>query len=330
MGDESGLRFDHYGTVLSSGQFTLPSLDASPCSLEVWLRPADTWKTGTVLAFYNAVNSREFSLQQSDTDLVLRREIGDEHYQTRLDVNEVFRKDKQVLITVTSDGQGVAVFINGNLAARSPRFELSAKDLTGTLIVANSPLQNNNWLGILGGIAIYNSELRAAEVYQHYDEWTKKRKPTVGEGEHIFALYLFDERSGNLAHNSIRPGNDLYIPERYMVVHQLLLEPPWREFVRQGSDLYRKNVFLNVCGFIPLGFVFAAQFTSIRGIKQAALATIILGASVSLIIEILQSYLPTRNSGVTDLITNTFGTGVGVALYGAAAFSLVRVRATIP
>ena len=86
----------------------------------------------------------------------------------------------------------MAFFIDGSLAARSPRFELFAKDLIGTLIVANSPLQNNNWSGILGVIAIYNSELGAAEVYQHYDEWTQKMKPTVGEDEHIFALYLSD------------------------------------------------------------------------------------------------------------------------------------------
>ena len=248
---------------------------------------------------------------------------GDEG-QSDLNVDEVFRR-KQALITVTSDGQDTAVYIDGNLVTRSSRFGLSLNDFGGQLIVATSPLQSNSWSGQVARSGDLQGRAHREQVAQHYQDWTQKGKPAVAENDPTLALYLFDEHTGKIIHNQVRSGIDFYIPDRYLVVHQTLLEPPWKEFQTQRT--YLNNVLINIAGFVPLGFCFGAYFISVRQVKHGVLATIVFGAIVSLTIEVLQAYLPTRDSGVTDLITNTLGTGVGVALYRAVALPLARALA---
>ena len=180
LANQNGLHFGHYGTILSSGLLESARSDGPSCSLEIWLEPASAWKTGTVVAFYNPLNHRQFSFQQKYTDLALQRDIGDGYQQPGLSIGEVFRR-KQVFITATSGGRDTAVYIDGNLVARSLRFGLTLQDLTGKLILANSPLQSNSWPGQLRGLAIYKSELTADEVGQHYHDLTQKGEPNVSD-----------------------------------------------------------------------------------------------------------------------------------------------------
>ena len=75
-----------------------------------------------------------------------------------------------------------------------------------------------------------------------------------------------------------------------------------------------------------MGFCVVAYFSSVRAMDAAA-ATIVLGFVTSLTIEILQAFLPTRDSGMTDLITNTLGTAIGVILYRSSATQQVLMKA---
>ena len=85
------------------------------------------------------------------------------------------------------------------------------------------------------------------------------------------------------------------------------------------------GVLKNIVGFIPFCFCFYAYLVAILPVKRATLVTIALGTAVSLTIEILQAFLPTRDSGTTDLITNTLAAWVGVASYNLSIPILTRV-----
>jgi VanZ family protein len=313
LGNENGLRFGTYGTIWSSGTFKRAAGQDSPsCSLELWLEPGRTNASNTLLSFYTPENPLQFSLHQYRANLILRREIrGGLHRAEGIGIEGVFRQIKRVFITITSGTQNTSIYIDGALAESFPRFRFG-ENCTGQLVVGTSPLVNDRWLGQLLGLAIYGRELTQAQVLEHYDTWTSEGRPQLSGNEQAMAIYLFNERAGNIIHNVVRPGIDLYIPERFSLLHQKFLEPFWKEF--KPGRKYLKDVLLNIAGFIPLGFVFCAYWSSVRPIKHAGLTTVLLGLTVSLTIEILQSYLPTRDSGTTDLITNTFGTFIGVRL----------------
>lgn len=316
LGTENGLRFADAGTVVSTGEFRLATPEESSCSIEVWAEPALQHDSNTLLAFYTPQNPVQLALRQSDTDLLLERDKGRGGHRIRTAVfyiDDVFRSMRPVFITVSSGTQGTAVYVNGVWAKAAARFRITSGDCTGRLIVATSPIGNDDWTGQLRGLAIYHRELTPPEVVRHYETWTGKGRPDLTEEERCAALYLFQEHGGNRIHSQVGPGPDLLIPEKYQIEDQAFLTPFWKEF--DPSWGYWKNVIKNIGGFVPLGFFFCAYFSLKPFSKRAALLTTILGALVSITIEVLQAYLPTRDSGMTDIITNTFGTWVGVMLY---------------
>jgi hypothetical protein len=313
----SGLDFGRRGTVLSSGKLQTTSVPAdSPCSLDIWLVPAITNAAATLIAFSNPTSSRRFSMEQSLSDLVLRSDFkaGRFHTQsTRIYVHEIFRGGNPSFLTITSNGGRASVYLNGVLSSTGLECPLSSGDFDGELVVSNSAVGDSSWSGSLRGLAFYDHELSSAEVAGHYKTWTEKERPDVAENERAAAIYLFNERAGRVVHNQVPGGTDLDIPERYQVVDEVFLKPFW-EGVEPGWG-YWSDVLVNIAGFVPFGFLFCAYFSLSGRTKRPVLVTILLGFAVSLTIESLQWFLPTRDSDSTDVITNTLGTCYGVWLY---------------
>jgi hypothetical protein len=314
--DGSGLHFGEYGVILSAGASSFAGLrDGTSCSLEIWLQPDHSNIGGSILGFYEPANRLvAFSVYQSIDDLLLQRMTGSRQNPTKsaFYIGHVFRKNKQLFVSVTSSPQRTAVYVNGALVRTLPQFGLSSEDLTGQLVVGNNPVANDGWEGQVKGLAIYDRELTEAEVTQHYNAWTTKHSVQM-ENESPSTLYLFNEGSGTDVHNQMNSETDLHMPEHFFVLHAPFLQRPWDEF--QPGWGYWKDVLINVAGFVPFGFLFIAYFVSVRRVNRPVLTTILLGVATSLTIEVLQAFLPTRDSGMTDLITNTLGTGMGTMLY---------------
>jgi len=309
----NGLLFKRHGSIVSAGEFAAnPSQENAGCTLEIWLEPNRLDSSGTILAFYRPESrSVPFALRQSLGDLVILhtgydqpRSLG----KPKIYINDLFRHRQLVLVTIVSGESGTSVYTDGLLVRKVSNFKFSSGDLTGRLIAGNSPTTTDNWPGQMREIAIYRRQLSAAEILEH-SSLAKGTQPGLTESAGTIALYLFEEGSGGVAHNRVDSATDLLIPERFFILHPQFLENPRSEFRPDWN--YWKNVGINIGGFIPLGFFFCAYLSMLRTMKQAVAITIILGFAVSLTIEVLQAFLPTRDSGMTDLVTNTVGTALG-------------------
>jgi VanZ family protein len=315
--NQNGLLFGDYGSILSAGEFRPSASQDGPCSLEIWLQPAATFDSNDIVAFSTEKNPVQFAVAQSRDDLFVIRNFVDprEHpRQSHLAIDHAFRAGNKLLITITSGPRGTVVYLNGTMARTSSKFALSSKDFAGELVIGNSPVQNDTWGGQLWGLGIFDRDLTAAEVLQHYDSWSKSLGAQLAGTDGTRALYVFNEGEGRVVHNEIASEPDLRIPEHYFVLHKKFLEPFWKEF--RPNWVFAQNVILNVVAFVPLGFLLCAYFSSVRALNRPRLVAIILGGAISLTIEILQAYLPTRESGTLDIITNTTGTAAGTILYG--------------
>jgi VanZ family protein len=310
----NGLHLAHRATLWSSGSFqTTGRQDEESRTLELWLEPSLTRTSSSILSFSTHENPQRLSAYQYHSVFIMKRQIqSGPHRTTTIGIDDTLLKDRSVFITVTSGPQETAMYVDGVLNQTFPQVRLG-KDFAGQLIVGTSPVDDASWSGQLRGLAIYGQELTPPQVLKHYQSWTTQDRPEIADDERVIALYLFNEHAGNTVHNEVSGGVDLNIPRRYALVHQRFLRPFWQEY--EASWDYWHDIAVNVFGLVPLGFVFCAYWSSVRRIKHPVLITTLLGLAVSLTIEVLQSYLPTRGSGTTDLFTNTLGAFLGAKLY---------------
>jgi VanZ family protein len=315
----NGLQFADRARVHSSGNFAAPDpKENSFCSLELWAQPDVGSLNGpaTILLFAAPDNRLQFRVRQSLDALLLRKDSWDRqnHLQTlSADVEHSLRQDQPAFFTITEGPRGTLVYRDGALMKVFPDFDLSCKDFSGELILGGSLTIAHSWPGKLLGLAIYGQELTPQQVSQHFAMWTHNAPPESFANDHPHAFYSFSERAGSVVHNRVASSPDLYIPRIFRVPRKKMLTPPWEEF---SPDLsYVSDLLINIAGFAPFGFFLFGYLTWNRRWNRAALTTVLLGALLSLTVEILQEYLITRRSGMTDLITNTLGTGVGVILW---------------
>jgi VanZ family protein len=302
---ENGLRFHRDGVAISTSYLNAPGAEAgNGCTLEVMVRPASTESSGVILNFYSPGNPRQFQLRQWTDGLLVTHETPgpqDKLRKTKFDVDHAFQPGQLLLLTITSGPNGTVVYLNGRHAQSFPKFKISPSEWTGRLVIGGSAVDYEPWQGEIHGLAIYPVEFSTEEVSRRD----------------------YSRAAGHVIRNVITLGPDLEIPKYFVIPEKAFLKSPIKEF--EASRDYLNDVLRNVAGFVPLGFLLCAYWRLEGSLRQPVLYAILAGGVLSLVIEVLQAYIPQRNSGVTDIMTNTLGAAFGTLL---AAMMVGRAKAS--
>ena len=316
LAQSSGVHLDKPGVIVGNNVF--PSDDAQqeqPCSMEIWLSADKPTDRHTILTFYTGERPAHFELRQYRTAAVISYEARDAHNEqteAAIYLEDVFNGGRPTLLTVTSGAKGIHIFLDGVVRKTVPDGHLSVRNFSGKLVVGTSPWSYDPWAGRLYGLSLYARELGAAAVREHYDQWKSHGEIVPATRDLVITRFPFDERAGFVIHNQIPGAPDLSVPAYFQLPEKAMLEAPWKEvmpFWVRIDDLAR-----NIVGFVPLGMLVCVYFLRWHSDSKAVLLTVLLGGTTSLLIEVLQAFIPQRDSGVTDIITNTLGTLVGALL----------------
>ncbi len=305
---QNGLEF--YGQAIVYSNISL-----KPFSMELSLQPVneEIYHLGHILSFVDENGSEIFFIGQWKSHLLVGKGTHGKANYRELGIRDVLKKGERRLVTITS-GTGTNIYVDGILLKSSPRFQLvsTGEKQSGRILLGNSATGREYWTGYLFSLAIDARVMTKQEIsgYHHGSTQTGKEKALL--------VYRLDERSGGVAHDPLS-GYHLVIPPRFEPLKKTILTPPWEDFRFNRS--YLKDILTNILGFIPFGFFLSAylRIRKPRSIDHVLLISLLIGGGLSLSIELIQVYLPTRNSQLTDVITNILGTGIGVFLFFRAA-----------
>ena len=298
-----------------------PSCERGAVSVAVRLR-AETENSGCLKRIVDVRTpdgSEAFYIGQWKSSFIIRsftvRPAGGKPYQ-EIGIAHALAAGRESCVTVSSGPEGTAIYLDGRPARQIPGVRLLKPDDTlrgHKLYFGNSPAIECPWAGDLYGFAVYGRTMGPDEAAEGFRRWEGgwsfcDRKIA----EEPAACYRFDAISAERIEDLSGSGNDLTASARLSFEKPLLHRP-------RITDLHAADVVLNVAGFVPLGILFAWRQLKAgkKSLRMSAAAGLLMAAALSLAVEAMQAWLPTRDSSLADFIANTAGAGVGVSGFTA-------------
>lgn len=167
-----GLVFNGKGITWTSSAVRAKETRGNAVSLEMLMRTPNIDGVHTILNIYAPGNPSQFLFRQWTNGLIVSHSwrVGNRVRSAKFDVGDVFQPGKLVLVTLTGDGKQTTVYLDGKKTVSFANLVVSARDLSGQIVLGNSATGFESWNGELKGLAMYSRTLSAEEVEKHYEQ----------------------------------------------------------------------------------------------------------------------------------------------------------------
>jgi VanZ family protein len=195
-------------------------------------------------------------------------------------------------------------------------------EFSGTILLGNSYRRKNGWYGEIRGLAIYNRILSPDEIVTHSKKVFQAGMVGLAETPGCLALYPFDEGKGKIVRSILGDVRPFTIPASLNARGYLKLRLPHNTMRSEGFNTY--DIIKNIGFFVLFGTLLSAIILKKYSIGYPAtfLIVILAGGLLSFMIESLQLFLPSRWPGISDILSNMLGSGLGIGL----TFFMLRGR----
>jgi VanZ family protein len=334
LGLRPGIRFGKYGiafTAPTRAATVNPAADPGPLSIEMALKsgPSSDGHFRFLLLLHDGHDDTQLVIGQWKSWLIVMN--GDDYDAKRRRARiavRAFQQSRERFVTVASGPAGTSVFLDGRLARSKADLHLQIPNTGGgaRLVLGNSIYGRHPWMGEIFGLAFFDRVLAGPTVEAHFRQWDQARSLAFAVQENSTGLYLFDEGGGAKVVDHGKGGKALRIPAKMTILTKEFLTAPFAHG-EYNPSLFQDMV-INIAGFVPMGFLLSALLCHgrRRDFRKRLLIVMLACGAMSLVIEVAQAWIPSRSSQMLDLILNTLGAGVGVALHDLyrRAFPAVR------
>jgi VanZ family protein len=299
--------FDRHGILVGPDPLLHDGPADSGCTLELWVEPDRVNLKGAIFATYSAANPRLLTIEQYNDAVAVRSVAPGAPARTggaQLYADGVFAAHRPVHLTVTSAQGAAKVFVNGIVRRAVPDFGVCRALFTGRFVVGTATQTDYDWRGKIAGIAVFDRALDLREIQEDYKTWPSHPDSSFLNKVGVAAFYRFDKTTG--LRDLVSRSASFDIPDRFFV-------PAKRRLSLPSFDNHI-DILANIIGFMPLGFTLCGYLSFRSGKLTSVLIAVLFCSLFSLLIESLQWYLPTRDSDLTDVISNTTGAAVGAML----------------
>ncbi|HLP17703.1 MAG TPA: VanZ family protein [Bacteroidota bacterium] len=262
------------------------------------------------------VYDQNFSIGQWRSQLNVQFFNRDSKQFNELTIPDVFRKGKQSWIALTFNGTTVRCYVDGIKKAerRTGPMALTQWDSTYPIIFGTDPSGKQQWEGTIHSAAIFDRAFKAAEL-RHPDLIFRKYSSIIH--------YEFGRRAEQFIPSIGSDPDSVFIPAFYMPYNRSTLFDSFRIMGRQR--LYIRDIVANVFFFLPIGFFSAlALRRTVNGMVFVTILSMCFGMILSVSIESLQIFLPSRFSSLLDVVSNTLGAALGALVTVVIARSISR------